>query len=79
MGEARNSGELDFDSTDSGDEDELTGIELLRDLEGPTPGTLPSAAPRGAAKPRRMAQESPAADHLSIKHRGRDRVKHRSG
>jgi hypothetical protein len=49
--EARNSGELDSDSSDSGDEDELTGIELLRDLEEPAPGALPGAAPeaRGQA------------------------------
>jgi hypothetical protein len=50
--EARNSGELDSDSTDSGDEDELTGIELLRDLEEPAPGALPGAAP--VARPSRV-------------------------
>jgi hypothetical protein len=43
--EARNSEELDSESTDSGDEDELTGIELLGDLEEPVPGALPGAAP----------------------------------
>jgi hypothetical protein len=43
--EARNSGELDSDSTDSGDEGELTGNELLRDLEEPTTNILPGAAP----------------------------------
>jgi hypothetical protein len=42
---ARNSGELDSDSTDSEDEGELTGNELLRDLEGPATGALPSTAP----------------------------------
>ncbi len=47
--EARNSGELDSDSTDSGDEDELTGIELLRDLELPALRALASTAP--AARP----------------------------
>jgi hypothetical protein len=47
--EAKNSGELDSDSTDSGDEDEFTGIELLRDLEEPTPGILTGAA--HAARP----------------------------
>jgi hypothetical protein len=50
--EARNSGELDSDSTDSGEEDELTGIELLRDLEEPAPGSLPGAAP--VARPSRV-------------------------
>ncbi len=43
--EARNSGELDSDSTDSGDEGELTGNELLRDFEEPTTSALPGAAP----------------------------------
>jgi hypothetical protein len=43
--EAKDSGELDSDSTDSGDEDELTGIELLRDLDLPTPRALTSAVP----------------------------------
>ncbi len=47
--EARNSGELDSDSTDSEDEGELTGSKLLLDLEGPATGALPSAAP--AARP----------------------------
>jgi hypothetical protein len=43
--EARNSGELDSDSTDSEDEGELTGNKLLRDLEGPATDALPSTAP----------------------------------
>ncbi len=43
--EAKNSGELDSDSTDSGDEVELTGIELLRDLVPPAPRALASPAP----------------------------------
>ncbi len=43
--EAKNSGELDSDGSDSGDEDELTGIELLRDLDLPAPRALASAAP----------------------------------
>jgi hypothetical protein len=43
--EARNSGELDSDSTDSEDEGELTGSELLRDLEEPVTGTIPGVAP----------------------------------
>ncbi len=50
--EARNSGELDSDNTDSGDEDELAGIELLRDLEELAPGALPGAAP--VAQPSRV-------------------------
>jgi hypothetical protein len=47
--EAKNSGELDSDSTDSGDEDELTGSELLRDLDQPAPRAFSSTAP--AARP----------------------------
>jgi hypothetical protein len=43
--EAKNSGELDSDSTHSVDEDELTGIELLRDLDLPTPRALTSSVP----------------------------------
>jgi hypothetical protein len=43
--EARNSGELDSDSTDSEDEGQLNDNELLRDLEGPATVALPSAAP----------------------------------
>ncbi len=42
--EARNSGELDSDSTDSEDEGEHTGSELLRDLEEPATGAIPGAA-----------------------------------
>ncbi len=42
--EARNSGELDSDSTDSEDEGELTGGYLLRDLEGFSTVTSPTAA-----------------------------------
>jgi hypothetical protein len=47
--EARNSGELDPDSTDSEDEGELTRGDLLRDLEESAVITRPDAAP--AARP----------------------------
>ncbi len=43
--EAKDSGELDSNGIDSEDEDELTGIELLRDLDLPAPRAPPSAAP----------------------------------
>ncbi len=43
--EARNSGELDSDSTDSEDEGELTGGDLLRNLEESAVITRPDAAP----------------------------------
>jgi hypothetical protein len=42
--EAKNSGELGSDGNDSEDEDELTGIELLRDLDLPAPRAPASAA-----------------------------------
>ncbi len=42
--EARNSGELDSDSTESEDEGELTGSDLLRDLEESLTVTCPDAA-----------------------------------
>ncbi len=71
--EAKNSGELDSNGSNSEDEDELTCIELLRDLDLPAP-----RAPASAAEPYRVAQESLATDHPSIGHRGRDRVKYRS-
>ncbi len=43
--EEKSSGELDSDGSDSEDEDELTGIELLRDLDLPAPRVPASAAP----------------------------------
>ncbi len=42
--EAKNSGELDSDGSGSEDEDELTGIELLRDLDPPAPRPLAGMA-----------------------------------
>ncbi len=49
--EARNSGELDSDSTDSEDEGELTGNELLRDFGGACDGCPPQRGSRGAVEP----------------------------
>jgi hypothetical protein len=43
--EAKDSGELDSDSCSSEDEDELTGSELLRDLDPPAPCPPADAAP----------------------------------
>ncbi len=43
--EAKDSGELDSDGSSSEDEDELTGIELLRDLDPPAPCPPANAAP----------------------------------
>ncbi len=43
--EAKDSGELDSDGSSSEDEDELTSIELLRDLDPPAPCPPADAAP----------------------------------
>jgi hypothetical protein len=43
--EAKDSGELDSDGSSSEDEDELTGIELLRDLDPPASCPPADAAP----------------------------------
>ncbi len=45
--EAKDSGELDSDGSSSEDEDELTGVELLRDLDPPAP-CPPADTPPGA-------------------------------
>ncbi len=44
--EAKDSGEFDSDGSNSEDEDELTGVELLRDLDPPAPCPPADAAPR---------------------------------
>jgi hypothetical protein len=58
--EAKNSGDLDSDSTDS--EDELTGIELLRDLDLPAPrattSTAPTARPGHIEWPKRVLRQT---------------------
>jgi hypothetical protein len=43
--EAKDSGELDSDGSSSEDEDELTGVELLRDLDPPAPCPPADAVP----------------------------------
>jgi hypothetical protein len=43
--EAKDSGELDSDGSSSEDEDELTGVELLRDLDPPAPCPPVDVAP----------------------------------
>jgi hypothetical protein len=43
--EAKDSGELDSDGSSSEDEDELTGVELLRDLDPPAPCPPADVAP----------------------------------
>ncbi len=51
--EAKNSGELDSDSGSSDDEDELTGSELLRDLDPPAPCLPADAIPADSGGPRK--------------------------
>jgi hypothetical protein len=59
---AKNSEELDSDGTDSEDEDELTGIELLRDLDQPMPhallSTIPAARPGHIEWPKRVLRQT---------------------
>ncbi len=60
--EGKNSGELDSDGSDSEDEDELTGIELLRDLDLPASRAPASAAPMARPShiewPKRVLQQT---------------------
>jgi hypothetical protein len=60
--EAKDSGELDSDGSGSEDEDELTGIELLRDLDPPAPrppvGTAPVAQPGEFEWPKKVLQQT---------------------
>jgi hypothetical protein len=60
--EARNSGELDSDSDSSEDEDELTGSELLRDLDPPAPcppaDTIPTARSGRLEWPKKVLEQT---------------------
>ncbi len=60
--EAKDSGELDSDGSGSEDEDELTGIELLRDLDPPAPrppvGMTPVAQPGQLEWPKKVLQQT---------------------
>jgi hypothetical protein len=60
--EAKDSGELDSDGSSSEDEDELTGIELLRDLDPPAPcpptGTTPAARSGRLEWPKKVLQQT---------------------
>jgi hypothetical protein len=60
--EAKDSGELDSDGSSSEDEDELTSIELLRDLDPPAPhppvGTAPLAQPGQFEWPKKVLQQT---------------------
>jgi hypothetical protein len=60
--EAKDSGELDSDGSSSEDEDELTGIELLRDLDPPAPcppaGTAPVARSGQLEWPKKVLQQT---------------------
>jgi hypothetical protein len=60
--EAKNSGELDSEDSGSEDEDELTGSELLRDLDPPVPclpaGTIPAARSDRLEWPKKVLQQT---------------------
>jgi hypothetical protein len=60
--EAKDSGELGSDGSGSEDEDELTGIELLRDLDPPAPrplaGMTPVAQPGLFEWPKKVLQQT---------------------
>ena len=60
--EAKNSGELDSDSDSSDDEDELTGNELLRDLDPPAPclpaDTIPAARSGRLEWPKKVLEQT---------------------
>jgi hypothetical protein len=60
--EAKDSGELDSDGSSSEDEDELTGIELLRDLDPPAPCLPADVAPAARSGqlewPKRVLQQT---------------------
>jgi len=60
--EAKNSGELDSDSDSSDDEDELTGNELLRDLDPPAPclpaDTVPTARSGRLEWPKKVLEQT---------------------
>jgi hypothetical protein len=60
--EAKDSGELDSDGSSSEDENELTGIVLLRDLDPPAPcspaGTAPAARSGRLEWPKKVLQQT---------------------
>jgi hypothetical protein len=60
--EAKDSGELDSDGSSSEDEDELTGSELLRDLDPPAPCPPVDAAPTARSgrleRPKKVLQQT---------------------
>jgi hypothetical protein len=65
--EAKNSGELDSDSDSSDDEDELTGIELLRDLDPPAPCPPADAIPAARNRPTSSRALRPRSSGTSIR------------
>jgi hypothetical protein len=60
--EAKDSGDLDSDGSSSEDEDELTGVELLRDLDPPAPCPPADRAPGARSgqleMPKRVLQQT---------------------
>jgi hypothetical protein len=69
--EAKNSGELDSDDSGSEDEDELTGSELLRDLDPPAPclpaDTIPAARSGRLEWPKKILQQTNLVSSIAAK------------
>ncbi len=69
--EAKNSGELDSDDSGSEDEDELTGSELLRDLDPPVPchpaDTIPAARSDRLEWPKKVLQQTNLVSSIAAK------------
>ncbi len=76
--EAKDSGELDSDGSSSEDEDELTGSELLRDLDPPAPcppaDAVPTARSGRLEWPKKVLQQT----HLVSSYESRNQVTVRS-
>ncbi len=68
--EAKNSGELDSDDSGSEDEDELTGSELLRDLDPPAPcppaDTIPAARSGRLEWPKKVLQQTNLVSSIAV-------------
>ncbi len=81
--ETKNSGELDSDSDSSEDEDELTGNELLRDLDPPAPcppaDTIPTARSGRLEWPKKVLEQTNLVSSIAAEiERNINRAEHQS-
>ncbi len=69
--EAKDSGELDSDGSSSEDEDELTGVKLLRDLDPPAPCPPADVAPEARSGrlewPKKVLQQTSLVSSIAAK------------